>query len=198
MDSSSIRRIIRGVPYHTEIRVVRGTITRFAFFKNENGFTFEVELPGDISIESGKSYLTISDANTAADERVGGLPQHLFSRHSRMLHLYLRHRRDTQAYGNKWVGDFKVESITTYDVVAECCRVALEHGDRIRIHRRKFEQSPATICCECSVKSVEPIPGTNGFKVEFHDWATLSMEVPKSLRKGYYFAVPADYEPTDK
>jgi hypothetical protein len=112
-----------------------------------------------------------------------------------MLHLYLRHRRDKQAYGNEWVGDFRMASITTYEVVSEYCQAAMESGDRIRIHRRKFENIPATVCCECSIKAVTPIPGTNGFKVEFSDWTRLSITYDKSLQRGYYFADPSDYEP---
>jgi hypothetical protein len=111
-----------------------------------------------------------------------------------MLHLYIR-RRDSQSYGNKRLGDFKLKSITTYDTVADDCRAAMERGDRLRVHRRKFENSPATICCECAVKAVEPLVGANGFRVEFHDWTTLSIVVEKRLQQGYYFAMPADYEP---
>lgn len=116
-------------------------------------------------------------------------------RRGRMLHLYLRHRRDKQAYGNEWIGDFRLASITTYEAVANLCRAAMEAGGRVRVHRRKFEHIPATVCCECSVKAVTPIPPTNGFKVEFSEWISLSVAYDKRLQKGYYFADPADYEP---
>ena len=48
-----------------------------------------------------------------------------------MLHLYIRHRRDTQSYGNQWFGDFRLLSLTTYEVVAEYCKNAQEQGQRI-------------------------------------------------------------------
>jgi hypothetical protein len=113
----------------------------------------------------------------------------------KLLHLYLRHRRDKEAYGNEWIGDFRVASITTYQVVAQNCQAAMESGDRIRIHRRKFENIPATVCCECSIKAVSPMLGTNGFKVEFSDWTSLSVAYDKRLQQGYYYADPSDYEP---
>jgi hypothetical protein len=71
----------------------------------------------------------------------------------------------------------------------------MESGTRIRVHRRRFENNPATVCCECSVKAVAAIPGTNGFKVEFCDWTTLSVVYEKRLQQGYYYADPSTYEP---
>jgi hypothetical protein len=111
-----------------------------------------------------------------------------------MLHLYLRHPRDSQSYGNVWFGDFRLRSITTYGVVAEHCRAIMERGERLRIHRRTFEKIPATICCECSVKSVMPIEGKNGFRVEFKDWIDLYIDRYKRLQQGYYFDSPSNYE----
>jgi hypothetical protein len=111
-----------------------------------------------------------------------------------MLHLYLRHRRDSQAYGNKWAGDSKLESITTYEAVAEYCRLAMQLGEPVRIHRRKFQRIPATICCECRVRSVKPIKDSNGFTVEFHEWKPLFVERELRLQKGWYFADPSEYE----
>ena len=113
----------------------------------------------------------------------------------KMLHLYLRHRRDKQAYGNEWIGDFRLASITTYEVVANLCKAIMESGNRVRIHRRKFERIPATVCRECSIKAVTSMPGTNGFKVEFSEWTSLSIAYDKRLQQGYYFADPSDYEP---
>ncbi len=111
-----------------------------------------------------------------------------------MLHLYVRHRRDTQSYGNVWVDDFRLRSITTYETVAEYCKNALECGHRVRVHRRRFAKIPATICSECSVSSVARIEGTNGFKAEFKDWVSLTIEREKRLQQGYYFDSPANYE----
>lgn len=109
-----------------------------------------------------------------------------------MLHLYIRASRDSKAYENEWVGDFKVNSIATYAEVAEHCRRAQESGQPIRIHRRKYERVPATICCECYVKSI--IPEGNGFRVYFESWRPLYIERDKVLQKGYYFADPQEYE----
>jgi len=64
----------------------------------------------------------------------------------------------------------------------------------VRVHRRKFGKIPATICCECSVKSVGTIEGTNGFRVEFQDWRSLTIEREKRLQQGYYFDSPSNYE----
>jgi hypothetical protein len=122
-------------------------------------------------------------------------PLNRYGKMAAMLHLYLRHRRDKQAYGNEWIGDFRLASITTYAVVAQHCETAMESGSRIRIHRRKFENIPATVCCECSIKTVAPIPGSNGFRVEFTDWTVLKVSYDKRLQQGYYFADPSSYEP---
>jgi hypothetical protein len=109
-----------------------------------------------------------------------------------MLHLFIRARRDSQSYGNEWIGDFRVKSIKTYETVADYCRGAMDSGAKVRIHRRRFERIPATICCECTVKSVMREP--DGFRVEFENWRSLSIETDRRLQQGYYFADPSDYE----
>jgi hypothetical protein len=109
-----------------------------------------------------------------------------------MLHLFLRARRDSQSYDNQWIDDFRVRSITTYEAVAEYCRNAMESQSPVRIHRRRYDRIPAMICCECMVKSVTA--EQRGFRVEFENWRSLSIEHDRRLQQGYYFADPSDYE----
>jgi len=112
-----------------------------------------------------------------------------------MLHLFLRARRDSQSYDNEWIDDFRVRSIKTYDAVAEYCRAAMESHTPVRIHRRRYERIPAAICCECTVKSVTAEQA--GFRVEFENWRSLSIQRDLRLQRGYYFADPSDYESSD-
>jgi hypothetical protein len=112
-----------------------------------------------------------------------------------MLHLFLRARRDSQSYDNQWIDDFRVRSIKTYAAVAGYCRDAMESHSLVRIHRRRYERIPATICCEGTVKSVtaEQV----GFRVEFENWRSLNIEKDRRLQQGYYFADPLSYEKPD-
>jgi hypothetical protein len=112
-----------------------------------------------------------------------------------MLHLFLRARRDAQSYDNDWIGDYSIRSIKTYEQVAEYCRRAMDAGTPIRIHRRRFEQLPATVCAECHIKSV--VPEGNGLRVQFERCRSLSFVHGRRLQQGYYFAHPSEYEVDD-
>jgi hypothetical protein len=68
----------------------------------------------------------------------------------------------------------------------------MEDNTPVRIHRRRYERIPATVCCECTVKSVTPEQA--GFRVEFDNWRSLSIEWDRRLQQGYYFADPTSYE----
>lgn len=185
------------VPFHVQIHFRNGDIFRAFYYRNGPEFDLKMEL-SDLPVSTvvdGGTWPSLESAAAAAEAMLPDLamrPEVI--RNRPMLHLYVRHRRDTQSYRNQWVGDFRLVSITTYGAVAECCENALAAGQRIRVHRRKFERIPATICCECSVKSVAPIEGTNGFAVEFQDWTSLSIEREKRLQKGYYFESPSSYD----
>jgi len=185
------------VPYHVQIYVRNGDIFRAFFYERNHEFELKMELPTSTLIDGGlwPSINEAADAARAMLMDLAKLPEVVRDR--RILHLYIRHPRDSQSYGNDWFGDFRVRSITTYETVAQYCKTALQNGDRVRIHRRKFESFPATVCCECAVKSVEAIEGTNGFKVEFQDWTNLCVKFDKRLQQGYYFASPSSYEQTD-
>jgi hypothetical protein len=191
------------IPYHVQPCCYRGGIGTLFFCARGKEFKLVVEESDGTAHDGGlcRTYLTPTNLGECCSTSWRESPPRSTSgprivrRRRCMLHLYVRHRRDKQAYGNEWIGDFRLASITTYEVVANYCKAAMESGGQIRIHRRKFENIPATVCCECSIKVVTPIPGTNGFKVEFSDWTSLSVAYDKRLQQGYYFADPSYYEP---
>ena len=185
------------IPYHVQSYPSEHDSANASFYKEPNGFSFKLVVDDEVLLEAGP-WPTIGEADRAVRDLLPGLtkrPEVASNRN--MLHLYIRHRRDAQSFDNDWSDDFRVRSIKTYEAVAQHCKSAQERGERIRVHRRKFERIPAAICCECSVKSVEPIEGSNGFKVEFQDWKSLSVEREKRLQQGYYVATPSNYEEAD-
>lgn len=125
-------------------------------------------------------------------QNVEGVQMDLTPGKSRMLHLYLRHPRAPQTYENDWASDVTLRSITTYKAVADRCLAAMQRGEKVRVHRRKFGSDPAVICCECSVKSVERFDDDGKFRVEFHDWSLLHIVFKKFLMRGYYLLDPRD------
>jgi len=115
--------------------------------------------------------------------------------HRKMLHLYLHHRHTGgNVYENRWGSDSESnpESIQTYAAVVKHCQAAMESGTPIRIHRRKYKQSQAVICCECKVKSIDP--EGDRFRVYFHEYQGLNIPREKLLRQGWYLADPSIYE----
>jgi hypothetical protein len=81
-----------------------------------------------------------------------------------MLHLFLRARRDAQPYGNHWLDGFPVRSIKTREV--------MDSESPARIRRTRHERIPATICRECTVRSVTGEQG--GFRIKFEGWQSSS------------------------
>ena len=109
-----------------------------------------------------------------------------------MLHLFLRSRRESQSYDNDSIDDFRIQSIKTYQEVADYCRSAMESGSPVRVHRRRYERLPATICCECYIKAVTAEQA--GFRMDFEKQRSLSIVNDRRLQRGCYFADASDYE----
>src|ERR1035438_3525443 len=108
---------------------------------------------------------------------------------SEMLHLYLHHRNAPKSkgvdYANEWLSESKPKSIGTYAAVAKHCEKAKERNTPIRIHRRKYDASPAVICCECKINSIEP-EGHGRYRVFFREHRLLNIPLDKRLQKGWY------------
>src|SRR6266849_1027865 len=127
------------IPYHVQLYVRNGDIFQAFYYKRGQEFDLKIELPESTLIDAG-TWPSLETAAAAAEAMLPELAKRPeVIRNRIMLHLYIRHRRDAQSYGNEWIGDFRLVSITTYESVAECCRSALQQGHRIRVHRRKFQ-----------------------------------------------------------
>jgi hypothetical protein len=106
-----------------------------------------------------------------------------------MLHIFLRHRHDSNTWDNGWIDDYTVEYISTYKLVADYCAVAMQNREPVRIHRKQYRQFPGMITSECYVKAITR-RSEDQYRVEFGDSRTLNISTNSAPGRGYYHADP--------
>ena len=106
------------------------------------------------------------------------------------LYLVVRPRQNPdQTFKNVWLNDDRLDSIETTLELGETCRISMKNGDRIYMHRCRFDNFPP--CITCSALVVESLQiGQSLYLVRFAEHKLIG-EAPKvSPPQGtnYYFA----------
>ena len=92
------------------------------------------------------------------------------------LYVVLHHPKDRDHWGNQWLDDHCIDSITTTAQIGSLCEEAKRQGAPVWVHRCAYSNVPAVISCSAMVKEVHPLPGKGAF-VRFTE-STASDGVP--------------------
>jgi hypothetical protein len=101
------------------------------------------------------------------------------------LYLVVHHGQDRDDWGNHWLDDDRLHSITTTTEIGRLCSSAKNTGERVFIHRCGWGSIEPTICCSVLVSRAVNIG--SGDLVEFTEPVVLDRRPPVQPGRGQNF-----------
>jgi hypothetical protein len=105
------------------------------------------------------------------------------------LYVVVHHQRDeNQPWINAWLNDQLIEAIQTTKQIGGLCHQAMEHGERVFVHRCGWQENPPVICCSAEVEEVAKIDNSTSL-VRFVGAAPLNDSPPRTVVRGQNYYV---------